>query len=232
MRRLQTVVLSLLMALLLLVTVLDIMRLTNHLAWSLTPLGFALLSAPLFALGAASIFSAPRNLMVMCVSIASLVALDPVIDLDAPRQLPVPSLVVLAAGLIALFIGLLVGNRGRKARFLTLVEVVTVIACSAVVGMSLIGGFFDLVSSKEHLGPRSPNGTWQLVGRDTAGFGPDSGVAEIYVRRDIAGLFREQRRIYISDYWGPSMRWIGSSTVVLDGRRVSIFHGRPIDLSQ
>ncbi len=51
MRLLQTVVLSLLLALLLLVTVLDIVRLNGHMAWSLTPLCFALLSAPLVAVG-------------------------------------------------------------------------------------------------------------------------------------------------------------------------------------
>lgn len=232
MRLLQTVLLSLLLALLLLVTVLGIVRLGNHVAWSLTPLGFALLSAPLFALGAVSLFSRPRNLLVVCVSVATLVALGPVIDLDAPRQFPLPALLVLAAGLIALLVGLIVGNHGRRARSLTLVEVVTVLALSATLGVSLLAGFSALVASKEHLGPRSPGGTWQLVGRDTYGFGPDSGVAEVYVRRDIAGLFREQRRIYISDYWGPRMGWLGSSTVVLDGKRVNIFRSPPIDLSQ
>lgn len=233
MRLPQTIVLLLLTALMLVVTITGVIAAASDgMTWSLTVLAFVACAVPLFAVGTFTILREPRNGLVTVVSGASLLALPFLVSLDVLAVVSLPML-VLDAGLLALLVASILGNRRQKRRFSALLLVV--LSLTALLGLGVTGcmGAANVYGANAvHAGPSSPDGVWTLVGYESNMGAMDSGSAGLDVQRDVWDLLREDRQLWYGNSWGPKARWLNSSTVLLDGKPLNIFRSPSVDVSE
>jgi hypothetical protein len=230
-RTLQTVVLALLLVVLVAVTALGVVfGWTDSMAWMPTPLAFVAITAPLFAAAGASVACEPRHRLVLAACCVSVLAFHAVLELAAPEAIALGALLVLCLGDAALVIASVVGSHRTGRNLPVSVAVVGGVATLLVFAGSAFMVLGDLYNVGEtRLGPVSPDGEWTLVASESNMGATDSGSAEVVVRRDVAGLLRQQRTIWSGYALKGRPRWAAPLTVVLERHRINVFEDSAID---
>lgn len=234
MKSLGTLALGLLVAFLGVVVVTGLLYANgDFLTWTLTPLAFTICAALLFTAAVLVVVREPHSRLVPVACAAALLAFPAVLSLDAPLEFSALPLLVLSCGVAALVVASLLGARRRGVRLSQARIAVGSVAVIVILGGSVLLGLGQLYGvNAVHEGPPSPDGTWQLLGYESNMGATDEGVAEVVVRRDVYGLLRQRRSLYSGYQWGPSMGWVDSATVLLDGRPLDIYHDAAVGAVQ
>ncbi len=197
----------------------------DHMRWGLTPVAFFVVESALSLLFAFTLTRRPAGALVGVAVGLIVVSVLPALSLDLIGTSFMPTVgVTLSAACI--FAALIVGRRGQGARNSTSLMVIGVLVVLPLAAFSMIlaidnasGGRVTFVRAA------SRDGRWVATGFQLDTLATSSGHTEVVVRRDVAGLFREQMSAFSSENLGiPRVAWMNASHLVV-GKRVITLSG-------
>ena len=190
----------------------------SRLSWSLTPLAFSAAVLALSVLLAWTQARRPRGAQVAALLVLMLVAGPSAGDLDAAlygvaNDAPSYALAFAACLLLA---GFLIGqHRSGSAAPGWIIPVASIAALLLLAG-ALMSACDSVTATRNVFAEsRSPDGRWLAIGVARTGFfSTEAGGSTVVVRRDLAGLLRQQVVVYDSDSPNePRVRWLDPTTL-------------------
>jgi hypothetical protein len=167
----------------------------------------------------------PRGGLVVAVLVLLLV--------NVPFMLTDPArLAIVAVGSLSLLFASIVGAGRRPGGVVAVAIVFSFAPCLIaggllfinLVGRDLLGGE-PLTETADYVHAPSPDGRWLLVAEHyrTGAWGSDS--CTVWIERDLLGVLRIRRTLYVGDGDQPRVRWLDAKTITVGGVPISVSAG-------